>query len=159
MSYTERHQIQPHSSYILHSHRSPHPFFTPTNLSFTDSQTGAKAGSWSSRRARKGRYAPKQANIHYVRHEKPEEEKGQVEDDKSKEKKVTVEQMEQMAVARIRRTEDIRLRPHFKADVSFWVAVSFTLGSAVWVINGMYLRLVGSEKLTPRSIPRVASIT
>lgn len=159
MSYTERHQIQPHSSYILRSHRSPHSFFTPTNLSFADSQTGAKAGDWSSRRARKGRYAPKQANIHYVRHGKPEEEKGQVEDGKSKEKKETVERMEQMAVARIRKTGDIRLGPIFKMDVSFWVAVTFTLGSVVWVINGMSLQLVSSEKLTPRRIPRVVPIT
>ncbi|OXG28955.1 hypothetical protein C361_00609 [Cryptococcus neoformans Tu259-1] len=147
MSYTERHQIQPHSSYILRSHRSPHSFFTPTNLSFADSQTGAKAGDWSSRRARKGRYAPKQANIHYVRHGKPEEEKGQVEDGKSKEKKETVERMEQMAVARIRKTGDIRLRPIFKMDVSFWVAVTFTLGSVVWVINGF---LVWFPLLRPR---------
>lgn len=95
-----------------------------------------------------------------MRHEKPEEEKGQVEDDKSKEKKVTVEQMEQMAVARIRRTEDIRLRPHFKADVSFWVAVSFTLGSAVWVINAF---LVWLPLLRPRldtdTVSRTASAT
>ncbi|KIR30948.1 hypothetical protein I309_00301 [Cryptococcus deuterogattii LA55] len=95
-----------------------------------------KAGSWSSRRARKGRYAPKQANIQYVRHGTPEEEKGQVEEEKGKEKKATVERMEHMAVARMRKVEDARLRPHLEMDVSFWVAVSFTLGSAIWVING-----------------------
>lgn len=94
-----------------------------------------------------------------MRHGKPEEEKGQVEDGRSKEKKETVERMEQMAVARIRKTGDIRLRPIFKMDVSFWVAVTFTLGSVVWVINGMSLQLVSSEKLTPRRIPRVVPIT
>ncbi|WVQ87588.1 hypothetical protein IAS59_001314 [Cryptococcus gattii] len=135
MSSAERLQTRSQPSYILHSHRSPHPFFTPTNLSFIDPQTGAEAGSWSSRRARKGRYAPKQANIHYVRHGTPEEEKGQVEDEKGKEKKATVERMEHMAVARMRKVEDARLRPHLEMDVSFWVAVSFTLGSAIWVIN------------------------
>ncbi|XAO22397.1 hypothetical protein I312_101167 [Cryptococcus bacillisporus CA1280] len=136
MSSAERLQTRPLPSYILHSHRSPHPFFTATNLSFTDPQTGAEAGSWSSRRARKGRYAPKQANMHYVRHGTPEEEKGQVGDEKGKEKKATVERMEHMAVARMRKVEDARLRPHLEMDVSFWLAVSFTLGSAIWVING-----------------------
>jgi hypothetical protein len=28
------------------------------------------------------------------------------------------------------------LKPHITVDVSFWVAVTFTFGSAAWVING-----------------------
>lgn len=80
-----------------------------------------------------------------MRHGTPEEEKGQVEDEKGKEKKATVERMEHMAVARMRKVEDARLRPHLEMDVSFWVAVSFTLGSAIWVINGMFLQLVSKS--------------
>lgn len=29
-----------------------------------------------------------------------------------------------------------RFKPHLDADVSFWIAVLFTLGSCVWVVNG-----------------------
>jgi hypothetical protein len=29
-----------------------------------------------------------------------------------------------------------QLKPHLLMDVSFWIAVAFTVGSVIWVING-----------------------
>lgn len=28
------------------------------------------------------------------------------------------------------------IKPHLELDISFWVAVAFTFGSAIWVVNG-----------------------
>ena len=35
------------------------------------------------------------------------------------------------------------LKPGLRADISFWVAVAFTLGSAVWVVNGRLYQICG----------------
>ncbi|WVW81228.1 hypothetical protein I302_103219 [Kwoniella bestiolae CBS 10118] len=112
--------IKNHDTLVLHKHRSPHPFFTPTHLTFVDPHTGERKGSWSSRRARKGRYAPKSHTIHYA---------GPSEKDKE------VQRIENVTVGRVKR-EESKLKPHLKADISFWLAISFTLGSMVWVVNG-----------------------
>ncbi|TYJ51600.1 hypothetical protein B9479_007826 [Cryptococcus floricola] len=138
---TSRPHPDSHSSYVLKSHRSPHPYFSPTHLSFSDPHTGAKSGSWSSRRSRKGRYSPKQARVHYVTHKsaaagETESGVGRSEEGSEKAKDGEVRRMEDDAVARIKRAEKVRLRPQLKMDVTFWIAVSFTLGSVVWVVNG-----------------------
>ncbi|OCF60193.1 hypothetical protein L486_02873 [Kwoniella mangroviensis CBS 10435] len=119
--------IKHHDTLVLHKHRSPHPFFTPTYLSFIDPHTSERKGSWSSRRARKGRYSPKSHTIHYAGPGSPskDEEQGGGE----------IRKIESLTTGRIKR-EESKFKPHLKADVSFWLAVSFTLGSMVWVVNG-----------------------
>ncbi|KAK8844803.1 hypothetical protein IAR55_006653 [Kwoniella newhampshirensis] len=133
-------------SVILSSHRTPHPFFTPTHLSFNDAHTGTKAGSWSSRRARKGRYAPKSHHVHYLGSRTASTSSSVAEDGlagagksgtgvEGKRKRGQVHKMEQVAYSRMKK-EETELKPHLIMDVSFWIAVAFFLGSAVWVING-----------------------
>ncbi|WVQ82815.1 hypothetical protein IAT38_004947 [Cryptococcus sp. DSM 104549] len=141
-----------HPSLVLKSHRSPHPFFTPTHLSFTDPQTGAKAASWSSRRARKARYAPRGAKVHYRHHHgagasragKAEEgalgkmdsrTEGPAQRGRGGKAEKQGDRVEEMAFTRMKLVER-RLHPHLKLDVTFWIAVLFTFGSAVWVVNG-----------------------
>ncbi|WVR03099.1 hypothetical protein IAU60_000089 [Kwoniella sp. DSM 27419] len=121
--------LQRHPTVALKEHRSAHPFFTPTHLSFVEPKTGASAGSWSSRRARKGRYAPKGAHVHYAAGGGADTsvaaEKGQGE----------VKRMEQLAYGRLKR-EETKFKPGLHADISFWLAVTFVTGSIFWVING-----------------------
>ncbi|OCF34900.1 hypothetical protein I317_05149 [Kwoniella heveanensis CBS 569] len=138
---------------VLQKHRSPHPFFTPTHLTFADAHAHATAAhdkveddgsgkrwSWSSRRARKGRYSPKVSKVHYIGPSSSltqaggasDAEKG---DGSGKKKEAEVEKMERIAYGRMK-AEETKFKPHLKADVTFWLAVTFTLGSAVWVVNG-----------------------
>ncbi|WVQ72230.1 hypothetical protein IAR50_001779 [Cryptococcus sp. DSM 104548] len=138
---TSRPHPDPHSSYVLKSHRSPHPYFSPTHLSFADPHTGAKSGSWSSRKSRKGRYSPKKARVHYVTH-KPagagevETGVGQGEKRSGREKGGEARRMDHVTVARIKQAEKTHLKPQLQMDVTFWIAVFFTVGSVVWVVNG-----------------------
>ena len=99
-------------SVAIHSHRSPNSFFTPTHMDFRDVATAAPQATWQSRRARKGRYAPKVARVHTH----PDHEPKEVE-------------------ARVKHVES-EFKPGLRADISFWVAIAFTFGSAVWVVNG-----------------------
>lgn len=121
-------------SLVVSSHRTPHPFFKPTHLEFNDRHSGEAAGTWTSRRARKGRYATKKAHVHYAAApDKSASGAGAAEQGRSQSE---MQRMESMAYARVQSTES-RLKPGLKADISFWVAVAFTFGSAVWVVNGM----------------------
>ncbi|WVQ94132.1 hypothetical protein IAU59_001210 [Kwoniella sp. CBS 9459] len=130
---------------VLQKHRSPHPFFTPTHLTFADPHTATsdtsdghrtgvqKRWSWSSRRARKGRYSPKVSKVHYIGPSSTVPQAGPLDVEKGKGKEV--EKMERVAYGRLK-AEETKFKPHLKADISFWLAVAFTLGSAVWVVNG-----------------------
>lgn len=93
----------------LEKHHGPHKFFKPTHLHFIDDD-GNKV-EWQSRKARKGRYPPRE---HLLLHPNGETESVR------------------MRMAKMEES----LKPHLKSDVSFWVAFSFLLGSAIWVING-----------------------
>ncbi|WWD22643.1 hypothetical protein CI109_107136 [Kwoniella shandongensis] len=129
--------LRSQNSIVLSSHRTPHPFFTPTHLSFTDAHSGTKAGSWQSRRARKGRYAPQKSHVHYIGPKSAaagaDAEEGNV--PKGKGKETEVQKMEKMAYSRMKSGET-KLKPHLIVDVSFWIAIAFTAGSIVWVVNG-----------------------
>ncbi|WRT63184.1 uncharacterized protein IL334_000087 [Kwoniella shivajii] len=135
--------IQQQDTLVLHKHHSPHPFFTPTRLEFTDPHSGGKAAQWSSRRARKGRYAPKSHKIHYAgsgtgaEASSSEVEKGAISTRQGGDGKGTgeMQKMEKQTIGRIQK-EETKFKPHLKADISFWLAISFTLGSMVWVVNG-----------------------
>ena len=102
-----------HPSMFVNSHRTPNRFFTPTHLHFSDQTTQQPASEWQSRRARKGRYAPKSANVDWS----------------------GASREARLVEGRVRRVES-ELKPGLRADISFWVAVAFTFGSAVWVVNG-----------------------
>ncbi len=111
-------------SLIIHSHHSPHPYFTPTHLSFIDATSKSPSHSWQSRRQRKGRYAIKPARILNSASEQVHEVMGRV------------------------RGLETKLKPGLRADISFWLAVTFTFGSAIWVINGgSGPKIMGPESL------------
>ncbi|KAL7420717.1 hypothetical protein Q5752_004668 [Cryptotrichosporon argae] len=108
MSVSSLPTMQPAKAAVIHSHRQLHPRLSPTHLVF-----GAGPGphdEWQSRRARKGRYAPRARRIQ----------------DGGKEETVFL---------RVKEAEH-HLKPHLTLDISWWVAVAFTFGSAVWVVNG-----------------------
>lgn len=59
------------------------------------------------------------------------------------ERKPTSEKVSEDATALERRIVNLRvqtqtngIKPHLVLDVTFWLAVTFTFGSAIWVING-----------------------
>ncbi|KZO94857.1 hypothetical protein CALVIDRAFT_460364, partial [Calocera viscosa TUFC12733] len=104
--------------------RQPLPFFFPTGGNFVDSKHGITY-SWSSRSSRKNRSPPAR---HHVEPHPDAPVRG--------------------PTPRLSRAGSIEARlqkspfkPHLEADCSFWVAVIFTAGSAVWVINGFLVFL------------------
>ncbi|KAK4683500.1 hypothetical protein P7C73_g6752, partial [Tremellales sp. Uapishka_1] len=103
-------------SLTVDSHRTPHPFFVPTHLRLKPDATSDQTVEWQSRRARKGRYTSK---LHHV---------GSGEGQNGKDDSHSI-------YLRIQNVED-ELKPHLVVDVSFWIAILFTLGSVVWVVNG-----------------------
>ncbi|WVF66527.1 hypothetical protein IAT40_001267 [Kwoniella sp. CBS 6097] len=166
-----------HPTIVLQKHRSPHPFFTPTHLTFTDPHSATpshkvddngdatqkgevKQWSWSSRRARKGRYSPKASKVHYIGPSSSSLMPGQLPDvEKGKGTGKELEKMERVAYGRLK-AEETKFKPHLKADVSFWLAVTFTLGSAVWVVNGylVWFPIIRPE-LDTTAFTRTASAT
>jgi hypothetical protein len=106
----------PASLHIQQHHGLSGGRFNPTHLHLVDSD--GREVEWQSRRARKRRYAAKSHHIG---------QNGHV--------------VEGIAL-RVQSLGD-QLKPHLMYDVSFWIAVWFTLGSTVWVINGE----LSSEKL------------
>lgn len=75
---------------------------------------------YESRRARKGRYALK---THHILHRPDAPHKPSTEP-------VSVN-------LRVRRnTTRSGFKPHLKLDITFWLAVTFLLGSSVWVVSG-----------------------
>jgi len=74
----------------------------------TDAQ--GRTVEYQSRRARKGRYKPQPHHVYHEGKTKP-------------------------VFLRVPKPE-IALTPHLIVDVSFWVAATFTFGSAVWVVYG-----------------------
>lgn len=77
---------------------------------------------YDSRSARKGRYASRGHHLHGKPGTKPNESGGLPSTGLSLQGRL--------------RTVESELKPQLRADISFWVAVIFTLGSVVWVING-----------------------
>jgi hypothetical protein len=86
-----------------------------------NTKSGIAHGSslkYHSRKARKGRYALK---THHIEHHAPAPGKIAAEPTGLQLRVKTVES---------------EFKPHLKLDISFWLAVTFVLGSIVWVING-----------------------
>ncbi len=76
---------------------------------------------YNSRAARKGRYTSKPHHIH----------------PNPTQNEVKAETAGQDGWVRLRvRSLESEFKPRLEADVSFWIAVSFTVGSIFWVING-----------------------
>ncbi|KAH8088200.1 hypothetical protein HD553DRAFT_269127 [Filobasidium floriforme] len=110
-----------------------------TNQSSYESprQTGTGRLEYNSRKARKARLALK---THHIQHHPDGSDKPS-----TSPANVTV------------RVDSVRseFKPHLKLDITFWLAVTFVLGSCVWVVNGftvllpLYLgRIENSENLT-----------
>jgi hypothetical protein len=122
----------------LHATTYDHPlhkrFFYPTTGSaqyHIDSKDGSTALDrshsqltdqlqYNSRRARKGRHA---LRTHHIQHHPAGSGKPST----------------GPATVTVRlRVDTVRseLKPHLKPDITFWLAVTFVLGSSVWVVNG-----------------------
>ncbi|EIW73039.1 hypothetical protein TREMEDRAFT_22078, partial [Tremella mesenterica DSM 1558] len=104
-------------SFYLTSHRAPHKSLNPTHLRLTHVDNNHEV-EYQSRRARKGRYTPKPRHVH----------SSSDTEFKSMGRGKTV-------YMRVQEKEG-RLKAHLTLDISFWIAVLFTFGSAVWVVNG-----------------------
>lgn len=81
-------------------------WFNPHYVQFKDAN--GNDIEWQSRRQRKRRYAPVQCAFEHA---------GQ-------------------SVEPYMRLPTVELKPNLHGDVSFWIAVAFTAGSVIWVING-----------------------
>jgi len=133
-----------HPRYSTHPHTvtRPLPFVHPTHAEFTPYQDTADSSSsspqgpahWSSRASRKNRYSPRPVHVSHRRAGADVDEEQQAGGSRSlKDEFIEVEQ-------RLRHP-GTKLKVHLSWDVSFWVAVMFTLGSISWIINGFFLYL------------------
>ncbi|EPS97109.1 hypothetical protein FOMPIDRAFT_1032103 [Fomitopsis schrenkii] len=96
---------------------------------------------WSSRSSRKNRLAPRQ--VHVIHH-------ASVSPTPDSTEQGTDKQVRGAAVKQRLRHAQARMKPHLSWDVSFWVALMFTLGSILWVINGFLLYLPLAPSLSPQ---------
>jgi hypothetical protein len=117
----------------VHSYRSRGKWFTPTHVNFAPHPHDGVApptAAWQSRKARKGRYPLAASTLHngglkaYVR---------KLEKTSTAEHVLSAES--QQGLARIHH-HGKRMRARLYPDVSFWIAVVFTFGSMLWVVNG-----------------------
>jgi hypothetical protein len=109
------HGDRPH--YAVVSHRTPLKWLTPTHLELASYARQGPGATWQSRKARKGRYSQKDSHLYNLHpHEADSHRKlaltARIADEKSK------------------------FKPGWYVDISWWLAFTFTLGSAVWVVNG-----------------------
>lgn len=140
-----------HPSLTLHAHRSPHKWFTPTHLYFEGGAvpTGGKGkgkakgkgATWQSRRARRARYAAKPHSIHDAPDDAARGPSGPG----------IGREVGRTVYLRMQSLEE-ELKPHLMVDISFWVAVAFTFGSAVWVVNGEP-RSIRRDPSRPEGLP------
>lgn len=123
---------------VIRSHRCLHAIFTPTHITLGlthDSANDKANGEWQSRRSRKARYA---AVPHILASaDQSHRSKG------SHSANEAPSDMENMLV-NLRVQTLTTMKPHLILDVTFWLAVTFTLGSAIWVVNGE--RLVATAR-------------
>jgi hypothetical protein len=114
---------------ILRSHRCLHSLFMPTHLTLGSiSDNGeSRHATWRSRRSRKARYSPVPHII----------TSGTPSDPFLNGRKVHLPapELNGMAVT-LRVQTQKKTKPHLILDVTFWLAVTFTFGSAIWVVNG-----------------------
>lgn len=120
--------------FAVHSYRTPGAWFTPTHLYLASEGTSPPSASWQSRRARKGRYAPKNVWLHnYGRAGWDGQSRAGLEG------KIKASEVEARQVAARFHHSKSHFEPHLRLDISFWIAFVFTLGSAVWVVNGEFI--------------------
>lgn len=115
---------------VVRSHRCLYPLFTPTHLtlgSVSTSEVGAPDTSWQSRRSRKGRYSP-------VAHIIANQTLSQRLPDNAHTDNDAPGSNE--CIVNLRVPTGKKLKPHFISDVTTWLAVTFTIGSVLWVVNG-----------------------
>jgi len=107
------------------SHRCLHSSFTPTHLTLgsTSDSKELRHAVWQSRWSRKARYSP----VPHI-----------IANDPSPEELLTNQQVRapRSIAVTLRIQTQKTIRPHLILDVTFWLAVTFTFGSAIWVING-----------------------
>jgi hypothetical protein len=118
---------------VIRYHRCLHTVFTPTHITLGlthDSANEHPNGEWQSRRSRKARYAPVPHIIAST--DQSHGSKG------SHSANEATSDMENMLV-NLRVQTLTTIKPHLIMDVTFWLAVTFTLGSAIWVVNGEHL--------------------
>ncbi|KAJ3548916.1 hypothetical protein NM688_g5233 [Phlebia brevispora] len=146
-------QTSSHPS-LTASHFSVHPdhatrpirFFHPTRAEFLKHEVspgapGAPiqgASRWSSRASRKNRYTSEPLHVHR-RHDAEA-----ISGEKPPSRAASLILIEQRL-----RHPHTRLKVHLTWDVSFWVAVTFVLGSAAWIVNGFILYL----PISPTPVP------
>lgn len=117
------------SSIHLVSLSSPHSFFRPTRATLhlhdhtgrCDDAKGPGTFVYNSRQARKGRLVNRSHHVHAAPGFVEEKER----------------ELEYHARLRLKSLET-RFKPGLTLDISFWVAVIFTLGSIVWVVNSEF---------------------
>ncbi|GHJ84515.1 hypothetical protein NliqN6_0917 [Naganishia liquefaciens] len=143
MSTPPTHHVVAHSTPLRSTH-----LFNPTLVHLhpateLPNQPLAQSVKWSSRRARKARYAPRIHHIH------------------NPELPISLDAKHKLGTAVIRAASvESKLKPHLDADVSFWIAVLFTLGSVVWVVNGFLVLLpIYRSSLNAVSYYRAAAAT
>lgn len=126
----EEDEVEASRHVVVRSHRCLHPFFTPTHLVLdpkSDGRSDERSAVWQSRRSRKARYAP----IHHM----VSSQNGSGSMSRSHNADETATELEKIMVDFRVQTRTM-VKPHLILDVTFWLAVTFTLGSAIWVVNG-----------------------
>jgi hypothetical protein len=98
-------------------------------LGSTSDNTKIPNVTWRSRRSRKARYSPV---THIIASEN--QHKCSAADQFNS---GSADEAEKIVVALRIQTES-HLKPHLILDVTFWLAVTFTFGSALWVVNGQF---------------------
>lgn len=122
------------------SHRCLHSWFTPTHLELGSANVSEVKEpianvSWQSRRSRKARYAPVP---HVISARHTPGPGGFLPDGHTS---GALKEMEKPIVHLRVQTQE-HIKPHLVLDLTFWLAVTFTFGSAIWVINGELTQIV-----------------
>ena len=115
------------------SHRCLHNSFTPTHLTLgsTSDSKELRHAVWQSRRSRKARYSP----VPHIIANDPSPEELSTNQQEELSTNQQVRSPRSIAVT-LRIQTQKTIRPHLILDVTFWLAVTFTFGSVIWVING-----------------------
>jgi hypothetical protein len=123
----------------VHTHRSIGGFFNPTHLEFSDLSKTPSSNPvvwWNSRQARKGRVAPKQVGVYWLHRHSSVIGAGTEAGSGDRAGEKGHAQLHSKVLEGRVRHRDSHTKPGWRSDISFWLAVTFTFGSALWVVNG-----------------------
>lgn len=122
----------------MHTATAPLPFFHPTRAKGTATGTHQDANNasgadvrWRSRASRKRLYTSEPVSVQHEHRAAKRRRAASEEEGMGKTEKSATEPW--LADLRVRHKAESKLRPRVEADVSFWVAVIFVLGSIAWV--------------------------